>query len=575
MLASASRSLVILECDGSDGSPHQVDEPTSPIVHSELALDFGFATGLAWDTVGKRVVLAVRSLEPTQADRLCLCETLGDESLVEAVSLPAGAEATGLSFYAEEKRKAWVAVSCTDGAVRLIDASPERTASVVRTSYSHGVAATAVAISANGGQVASGSSSGHVVVQPFQGAHGPTPLPGLLESESPIESLCYSPLRQELLAASDKTGNLQIWDSVALRHVSRFAGAHRGPARGLSFSTQNSDLLISGGDDAELTFWDAKNSRQIQQVSVEAGISSLSYHSGGYLLATGTCEGSILIFDLRMLVSKRQPADPVQRYDGHEGGNRPLRAGALVALAFTPLDSLEAPVRPKAIASGSSQIPTVLRSSAVDEVESHVEDGGGPSFASIDSLMDRLSKRVVAKSADFVERGAAGEAANSKRTSESAMGGVSVQAAGTVPPLPQGSVGSVGSARPTGPTVSREEAPLDSRRSSQQVSRYSIGSPGEDPVAPSPWWKGAEEAKTTPPRSVPHAAPAASSSPSPAALAEALQPLLAELKKDFRQELQEAQCAVMEQNFRLHAELRKDVDALRAEVRQLRGEMLA
>ena len=56
----------------------------------------------------------------------------------------------------------------------------KRTASVVRTSYSHGVAATAVAISANGGQVASGSSSGHVVVQPFQGAHGPTPLPGTM-----------------------------------------------------------------------------------------------------------------------------------------------------------------------------------------------------------------------------------------------------------------------------------------------------------------------------------------------------------------------------------------------------------
>ena len=46
---------------------------------------------------------------------------------MEYVSLPAGAKATGLSFYAEEKRKAWVAVSCTDGAVRLIDASPERT----------------------------------------------------------------------------------------------------------------------------------------------------------------------------------------------------------------------------------------------------------------------------------------------------------------------------------------------------------------------------------------------------------------------------------------------------------------
>ena len=111
----------------------------------------------------------------------------GDESLVEYVSLPAGAQATDLSFYAEEKRKAWVAVSCTDGAVRLIDASPERTASVVRTSYSHGVAATAVAISGNGNQVASGSSSGHVVLQPFHGS-GPTPLPGAnLERERETE----------------------------------------------------------------------------------------------------------------------------------------------------------------------------------------------------------------------------------------------------------------------------------------------------------------------------------------------------------------------------------------------------
>ena len=49
---------------------------------------------------------------------------------------------------------------------------------MVRTCYSHGVAATAVAISAHGGQLASGSSSGHVVLQPFHGTQGPTPLPG-------------------------------------------------------------------------------------------------------------------------------------------------------------------------------------------------------------------------------------------------------------------------------------------------------------------------------------------------------------------------------------------------------------
>ncbi|CAE7038239.1 Nedd1 [Symbiodinium sp. CCMP2456] len=579
MLASASRSLVVLECDGSDGSssPQVGDEPTGPIVHSELAFGGGVAKSLAWDTVGKRVVVALAAAgaaagagtEP-QADRLCLCETLGDESLVEYVSLPAGADATGLSFYAEEKRKAWVAVSCTDGAVRLIDASPERTASVVRSCYVHGVPATAVAISSyspgasSGPQVASGSSSGHVVLQPFHGTSGtgPTPLPGLLDTESPIESLCYSSLRQELLAASDSRGSLQIWDATALRHVCRFAGAHRGPVRGLSFSTQNSDLLISGGQDAGLVFWDVRNSRQIQEVSVEAGITSLSYHSGGYLLATGTCDGAILIFDLRMLVSKKQPADPVQRYESQD-------KGALVALAFAPDSHSEgsATLRPKVITSTAaiSGSRTAPRASA-DEFH---EDNVAQSFASIDSLMDRLSKRATAK--PDAER-AGGDLSASRRTSSTVPGAtVQVEAKGVVPPLL-----STGGSRNSSGSVSKEvlETPIESRRSSQQVSRYSIGSPGEDAAAaPSPWWKGAEEAKTTPTRTIPQALSA--SSPSPAALAEALRPLLAELKKDFSRQVQEAQCAVMEQNFRLHTELRKDLDSLRAEVQQLRGEMRA
>ena len=50
----------------------------------------------------------------------------------------------------EERHKSWVAVACSDGAVRLVDTSPQRAASVVRTSYAHGVEATAVAISREG-----------------------------------------------------------------------------------------------------------------------------------------------------------------------------------------------------------------------------------------------------------------------------------------------------------------------------------------------------------------------------------------------------------------------------------------
>lgn len=78
--------------------------------------------------------------------------------------LPSGARALGLSFYSDgERRKSWVAVSCSDGAVRLVDCSPRRAAAVVRSSYAHTTAATAVAISREGKWLASGSSSGQVV----------------------------------------------------------------------------------------------------------------------------------------------------------------------------------------------------------------------------------------------------------------------------------------------------------------------------------------------------------------------------------------------------------------------------
>ncbi|CAJ1374419.1 unnamed protein product [Effrenium voratum] len=293
MLATALRSLILVECEGSDGS---AGHDASPAIVAEFPLE-GLATSLGWDVLSQRIVVAVSG---AASDRLCFCDA-GEES-VEEVPLPAGAQAMALSFFADpERRKSWAAVACSDGALRLVDASPMRTASVVRSCYSHGVAATAVAISRDGKSLASGSSSGHVVLQPFHGG-GPTPLPGLLEAdEAGIEALCYSSLRQEILASSDQLGNLQVWDAQALRHSCRFLGAHRGSVRGLSFSTQNSDLLISGGDDAELIFWDVKNSKQIQQVSVESGITSLSYHSGGYLLASGMEDGAVLIFDLRGL----------------------------------------------------------------------------------------------------------------------------------------------------------------------------------------------------------------------------------------------------------------------------------
>ena len=59
------------------------------------------------------------------------------------------------------------------------------------------------------------------------GRRGPggDPLRGLLDW--PFG--CPPWIFQELLAASDEQGNLQVWDASALRHSCRFPLAHRGP----------------------------------------------------------------------------------------------------------------------------------------------------------------------------------------------------------------------------------------------------------------------------------------------------------------------------------------------------------
>eukprot|EP00747_Dinoflagellata_sp_TGD_P185584 gnl/TRDRNA2_/TRDRNA2_42181_c1_seq1.p1 gnl/TRDRNA2_/TRDRNA2_42181_c1~~gnl/TRDRNA2_/TRDRNA2_42181_c1_seq1.p1 ORF type:complete len:228 (-),score=44.75 gnl/TRDRNA2_/TRDRNA2_42181_c1_seq1:76-759(-) len=62
-------------------------------------------------------------------------------------------------------------------------------------------------------------------------------------------------------------------------------------------------------------------------------------------------------------------------------------------------------------------------------------------------------------------------------------------------------------------------------------------------------------------------------------LAEALRPILATMRREItaevRAEMREQQYAMLEQNFRLNTELRKDVEELRAEIQTLRGELRA
>eukprot|EP00930_Biecheleria_cincta_P046074 TRINITY_DN31775_c0_g1_i1.p1 TRINITY_DN31775_c0_g1~~TRINITY_DN31775_c0_g1_i1.p1 ORF type:complete len:248 (-),score=70.39 TRINITY_DN31775_c0_g1_i1:147-890(-) len=224
----------------------------------------------------------------------------------------------------------------------------------------------------------------------------------------------------------------------------------------------------------------------------------------------------------------------------------------------------------------------------------------GPTAATIESMMGRLSTRLSAGEAAGSAATASsssgallrGEPISSRRkidTPPAALGGAADDAldgfvaAGLVPPLPH-SVSTSGEGNERAGYMSQHlpTTPLRNEGTRPEVvSRYTISSPADE--ANNPWLRshhptdeeGAEKAAAA--SAAPPAVVMPDATAMAAATAEAFLPLLAELKhelkKDIKREVQEAQCAIMEQNFKLHAALRRDLDELRAEVQQLRGEL--
>lgn len=551
MLASALRSLVVAEFRG-----NKEESLYSVLLDSPLdgAGSGARAAALAWDTLGQRLVLAVTGAQ--RGDRLSFIRWDGRE---ERVALPPGTGVNDLSVSCRlEEGSAWAVAACSDGALRFVDAASTGGApKVSRTVQGHGVASTAVQLSPSMSCVASGSSSGRVVVQPFAGMEHmePTPLPDLAKDRDPcpITSLRFSPLKRETLAGCDAGGCIQVWDVAAFRHACRFATAHRGAARSISFSNHNDALLISTGDDSQLIFWDVNQGCQIREVAVETALASLSYHVDGFLLAAGTCSGSVLLFDLRMLTSKTSPAMPVARIPSREE-----RPGTLRALEFAPgevvvpLATAAAPPRRPVLAAppGASDVAGCA-GDAEEEALNHP-----PTAASIQNMLNRLSSRGGAAGAGFSAPAAGALNATCSQPTPTLVAGVvsagtAAGAAAAVPP-------SVGLGTAACPRQLAVSSAAGQRQDADRPEAAAV--PLQNMLV--------TDSLAEPSHSVPAAGPSAScgSREATGGHAAELRSLMNELRQELRREVQDTQFLLLEQNFRLHAELRRDVEALRAEV---------
>eukprot|EP00928_Gymnodinium_smaydae_P042951 TRINITY_DN28880_c0_g1_i1.p1 TRINITY_DN28880_c0_g1~~TRINITY_DN28880_c0_g1_i1.p1 ORF type:complete len:752 (-),score=156.20 TRINITY_DN28880_c0_g1_i1:88-2130(-) len=673
MLATALRSLVVVDCGelaaAESGKAHEAPLPTL----FDTNLEAG-AVALDWDARGGRVVLATAADAAGGgrhggSDRVCILQpraaSSGSQVREERIPLPPGGGALDICVRCGSDDATWIAAACADGSLRVMNAAtyPARATRMVR---AHSSAATAVHISSDVRLLASGCATGQVVVQSFDQPHGTgLTLPGLAdEREAAVTALRFAPLRPDVVAGCDTAGSLQLWNAATQDQVCKFPKAHRGAARCLSFSTHNQSLLISGGEDAQLNFWDVTSKKLIKQMSTEHPLASISYHEDGYLVAAGTGKGAVFIYDLRKVAGRSLVSAPLCHLTVHQdriassGGSAALRA-----LAFAPggCSLQEAPPSPGGEVSRRSSAPPAF-SAAADEVNARADPFGDRPSRAAASLQDMFSRLSTTRgpNAALVER----------LSSERAATQTQAQAPGQVPPAPLGR--GVGGASALAAAMGAAAADTAAAAATDGSGNAGAGSAPGASASVAGGGSGVGVSRSLPPTTPVHAGrlqrartdgafeasaagPAGSAGTGPhffdiagsplpqmpcggggggtaaaagavrydlsgspqapsvddvgrspgspdgslrdmrrdatdasgdgrdrslkgdarqlALIAEAMRPLLGELRRDLGREVREAQCAILEQNFRMHSELRRDVEELRAEVQELRGEL--
>lgn len=91
-----------------------------------------------------------------------------------------------------------------------------------------------------------------------------------------------------------------LWDVATARTLRRFAG-HFGQVNCVDFGGEDESVVVSGSYDATVKIWDCKSRLgKPVQVLEEARDSVASVHVVGCEIVTGSVDGRVRVYDLRM-----------------------------------------------------------------------------------------------------------------------------------------------------------------------------------------------------------------------------------------------------------------------------------
>ncbi|EAU63935.1 WD40 repeat domain-containing protein, partial [Stigmatella aurantiaca] len=253
----------------------------------------------------------------SDGQRLASLSARGDLRLLDASSGKVLLEAPGFvpDAMAFSPDGQWLAAGGLDGRVHVFAAA---TGSAQPVLLGHGARVTSVIFSRDGHRLATADEQGEVWLWAPSSGKGHR----LGGQGVKVWQLAFSPGGGHIASAGDD-GTVRLWD-VATGSFRTLAG-HRGAVRAVAFSPKplKGDLLVTGGMDHRVIFWELESGQNHSHTTSGGGVLELRYSPQGDVVA-----------------SRDQKDGRVRLWDGRTGEPHPIpvltHQADVLGLAFSP-----------------------------------------------------------------------------------------------------------------------------------------------------------------------------------------------------------------------------------------------
>ena len=322
----------------------------------------GGATALAWSSVSNALAAAsargsisLFSLAGAPLESMASTDGVGEAERVRCLAF-AGQSLDLCSGGSSAELKIW---DCKRQAV-------------VKTYAGHASAITSCAYGDKDMLLASGSSSGDILVHTTAGLPSDEPQrikTGAGGSSTAIRTVKFSPFRRSHLASAGEEALVEYYDTARsdAPSLARFT-QHTGTVTGLAFSPVNELLLCSAGLDCKALFYDVQAKKLVKSVTCEAPVCSLDFMNDGFTVAVGTQNGKVLIYDLRALGSGGVPKISFMAHPGSH----------VSCTTFQHLPSKSAKGKPKVIGKENAKPAKSAATAAGDPAPAAATSAGTP-----------------------------------------------------------------------------------------------------------------------------------------------------------------------------------------------------